>query len=549
MKSLKRFLVLTLSLLLLFSFCACGEYIYATNTPGGGSSDTGGGDSGDVGGGDVPVTGPTLNDDPSDDFTVTVYADGQPYSPRMAMNVYWRDINGSKLYVAPLDKQGVARIDGLDGDFQVSLSAVPNEYSYDPNAYVATNDNKSITLNLYTLNRLTGGGTGLYDCYKFSKTGVYSAVINGPEDAIYFEYAPDGSGTYSIESWMDVAADNVNPYVDVYGGHTQFKFFMETKNDGGAMGSYTINFVHTVEIAKENISSGGGQAVYTFVVKAETKNNRYPVTITFAVKRNGDFELGGTSSVVKTTKVPTFDFSDYNVADHTYDKSLYKIAYPEVTHASNPSIAIFDDDLFKLWSKADGGDGFYHFYDEEKYASTNGWGPILYAQVTSSCRFLDRSFNTIEYQGGSKGENSTVINSALTVNGANYKQFIEGYDYLSTYGNVNGGSYYCATKCTCHSTEDKTGWACTAECTNCDIECRRIPAELIGKKGYAEYANADGNVPVTEELREFLSAYCDTAKYFYDGQGWIDASGWNGKNFQAEGSSGWLFACCYYKEI
>ena len=541
MRIFKKILAWACCFVLLLSCCACGEYIYAVQPPtsGGGNS---GGDS-------TVITPPSLNDDPSDDFTVTVFADGQPYSPRMDMNVYWRDINGSKLYAAPLDKQGVARIDGLDGDFQVSLSAVPNEYSYDPNAYIATNYDKNITLELYTLNRLTGGGTGIYDCYKFSKTGVYSAVIDSPSDTIYFEYAPDRSGTYSIESWVNVAEDNVNPYVDVYGGSMAYKYYIETKNDGGAVGSYTINFLHTVEIADENISTGGGQAVYTFAIKADTKNNRYPVTITFAVKRNGDFDLWEDGiNKAKTIAIPKFDFSDYDVADHTYG-SGYKIAYPEVAHPTDSSLVIFDDDLFKIWEKSDGGDGFYHFYDEEKYASTGGWGPTLYARITKACRFVDTSFNTIEYAGGSKGEGAETRNNALTVGGVNYKHFIEGYEYLSTYGNINGGSYYCASECSCHSTANKLDWACTAECTQCHVNCRRIPAELVGKKGYSEYANSDGNVPVTAELKEFLAAYCDSAKYFYDGQGWVDATTWNGKNFQAEGGSGWLFACCYYEKL
>ena len=239
---------------------------------------------------------PEMNDDPTDDFTVTILADGQPFKPRINVNVYWND--GFSIHTAPVDKEtGVARIDGLDGDYRVSLSAVPNEYTYDPNSTMATNDDRNIILNLYTLNHLAGNGTSEYDCYSFSKTGVYCAVIKDANDTIYFQYAPEKSGTYSIESWIDITEDNINPYVDVYYGNSQWKQYERTVNDGGAVGSYTINFVHTVQIAKENISVSGGQVTYTFAVKAETKNNKYPVTVTFAVKRDGEFELSrpGTS--------------------------------------------------------------------------------------------------------------------------------------------------------------------------------------------------------------------------------------------------------------
>lgn len=529
MNAMKRILLLLLALLTLLSLVACdGEYQYAT----GGGGNGGGGD----GDGYVP---PVMNDDPTDDFTVTVTADGQPYSPRMEIFVYWSD--GFSVHAAKLDENGVARIDGLDGDYRVTLSAVPNEYTYNPNENVATNDDRNIVLELYTLNRLTGSGTGLYDCYHFAKTGVYSAVINSPEDAIYFQYAPDRSGTYTIESWIDTTADTINPYIDVYGGHSQFKYYIKTTDDGGAMGSYTINFVHTVQIAKENISAGG-QAVYTFAVKAESKNNKYPITVTFAVKRDGEFELVRPGTVIAGgMAIPTFDFSNFNVADHNYG-SEYTMLYPEYRLSAGSNVYVFDERRFALWEKDQGGDGFYHVYDEEKYPETGGYGPILYANITSACRFIDRAFSRIEYDN-----NGDTINAALSVNGLNYKHFIEGYTYLSTFGNINGGSYYCVSECTCHNAaQGVKDWACTEACTNCHADCRRCPEELVGHEGYQSYVNKDGMAPVTQELQRFLAAYCAKETFFWDGRGTLEVSAQNGKYYQAAGGSGWLFACAYY---
>ena len=366
MKLFKQIIVFTLLFIVIFSLVACdGEYQYGQGL--GSNVDTSTGTDTDI---DSGYEQPELNDDPTDDFTVTLLADGQPYSPRMEMLVYWND--GFSIHTAPVDKTGVARIDGLDGDYRVSLSAVPNEYTYDPNSNIATNDNRNITLNLYTLNMLAGSGTGLYDCYSFSKTGVYCAVINGPEDGIYFQYAPDGSGTYSIESWIDITEDNINPYVDVYYGSTQWKAYEKTIDDGGAMGSYTINFVHNVQIAKENISPSGGQATYTFVVKADVKNNKYPVTITFAVKRDGEFELvrpNSPGTAAQGLAVPTYDFSDFNKEDHEYDDS-YVLKNPEYLLSGNTYV--FDKNRFKVWEKSKGGDGFYHLYDVEKYPEPLG---------------------------------------------------------------------------------------------------------------------------------------------------------------------------------
>ena len=541
---MKKIVAALLVLCAMLSIASCDEYIDGVISGGG----IGGG------GGSDPDQ-PPMNNDPTDDFTVTVYADGQPYSPRIDMDVYWSD--GFSIHSAPLDENGVARIDGLDGDYRVTLSAVPNEYTYNPNGHVATNDNRNIVLDLYTLNILSGSGTGIYDCYNFRKTGVYSAVINSASDAIYFQYAPETNGVYSIESWIDTRADDVNPYVDVYGGSSQFKYYIETIDDGGPMGSYTINFVHTVTIADQNISQAG-QSVYTFAVKAESKTDSYPITVTFAVKRNGGFELPGYDgiygeSTVGGIAVPKFDFSDYNVADHEYGDE-FVITSP--AYLFSGSTYVFDSERFRIYPKSEGGDDFYHLYDEELYADNGGYGPILYGYVDAACQFIDRAFSGIEYVDP-KAESLETMNAALSIGGWNYKHFIEGYTKLTTMGKINGGTYYCVAECPCHDPGSKDGWACPAKtdsegnlikCESCHKNCRPCPEELIGKEGYASYANSDGLVPVTEELRAFFEAYCNKEKYFYDGKGYIDSHNYGGKYYQAIDGSGWLFACAYYAE-
>ena len=528
---MNKLLSLVLVFIMLFSLFACGEYI----DPTGGGSGSGSGNIDDTTDDD-----PVLNDDPSDDFTVTVMVNGAPYSPRMDMDVYWKD--GTSVHKAPLNKQGVARIDGLDGDYRISLSAVPNEYTYDPNGTIATNDDRNVVLNLYPLNILTGGGTGIYDCYKFTDTGVYSAVIAKPGDAIFFEYAPKEEGVYTIESWIDTALDTINPYVDVYYGSTQWKSFEKTTDDGGPVGSYTINFVHQIQILSEQISAGG-QAVYTFAVKAESKFNQYPITVTFAVKHNNEIKptpIDPTQSYGYA--VPELDFSTYNVSDHEYENA--EIKYPEYVFDGKANTVVFDQKLVKLWKKSAGGDDFYHIYDEEKYASTGGYGPILYANITSSCRFIDRAFSNIEYRG------DEIINNALSVGGYNYKHFIEGYTSLSTYLEKMNSSYYCSGDCTCHDASvSTTGWACAESCTNCAPNCRKCPDELIGNEGYQSIANSDGGVAVTEELKQFLYNYANSprAQLFRDGAGYIDSTTWNGIYYQAPTGSEWLFACYYYE--
>ena len=125
---LKKLIAVLLAMLTLFSATACmGEFQFGRPPESSDAEDEGDG-SGD---GYVP---PEMNDDPTDDFTVTLMADGQPYTP-LADNMfaYWND--GSSIHTARFDKNGVARIDGLDGNYRVSVTNVPSEYTYNPNGY------------------------------------------------------------------------------------------------------------------------------------------------------------------------------------------------------------------------------------------------------------------------------------------------------------------------------------------------------------------------------------------------------------------------------
>ena len=66
----------------------------------------------------------------------------------------------------------------------------------------------------------------------------------------------------------------------------------------------------------------------------------------------------------------------------------------------------------------------------------------------------------------------------------------------------------------------------------------------MGKEGYADWCNADGVVPVTEELAEFLQKFAISQRYFADGDGWVETN--SRKSIDAYEDSQWLFACGYY---
>ncbi len=518
MKALNKTLAALLILALSLSIFACGEYHSAIG---------GGGNKLPEGSAEQPE----LDNDPTNDFTVRLRLNGEAYIPTTAVNVYWND--GYSIHIAPVDSMGTATIDGLDGDYKVTLSSTPSGYAYDSNAYVATNDNRHIIIDMYDLNLVMGTGTGLYSCLEINGTGVYSVTIN--EEAIdsdgdgsfiqkvYFEFAPQVSGTYTIESWANTVDDEVNPICTAYLGSSAYKFGPYTVTDVGECGSFTRNFVHTIEIADEMISSGGSQT-FTFAVSAETKSGVYPVTYTFAVKRDGGFDLNRSERKII---VPQFDWSDFDFAAFNA-LAGGKIKGAETLYPGTTSSYIFDEDNYKVWEKSEGGDGVYHVYDKDKYPETNGYGPILVAYITSKCEYIDVPFTEIEAIG----------NKALTVNGTeNYKQFIEGFKAVASAG------YYCVNNCPCHiGVADGEPKACPPDCPTCNPNCTPCPKELIGMDGYAQKANADGVVPVTPELAEFFQKFSISQRYFADGDGWAERKG-----VDAYEDSQWLFACGYYE--
>lgn len=519
MNILNRFLSVILLLTIVFSLFSCGEYKPSQGGSHGGKYPT---ESDDPS---------VLDDDPTNDFSVQLNLNGQPFIPKVKISVYWND--GYNVHIAPVDLTGRAVIDGLDGDYRVTLSSVPSGYAYDPNAYVATNDNRSIIIDMYDLNRLRGSGGDLYHCYEISDTGVYTVTITEPEQLNYIQFAPKKNGTYTVESWASTVDDEVSPICMAYLGTTQYKYGEYRVTDVGLCGSYTRNFIHTVQIAEESISaSGGGSHTFTFAVGAENKSSVYPINVTFAIKRNGGFDI---ERAEQTTMIPTFDWSDF---DFKYFKDLAggDIVGAETLYRDTTDVYVFDQSNYKLWEKSDGGDGFYHVFDKAKYPETDGYGPILVAYITEPCRFFEAdengnrpSFITIEDAG----------NNALVVGGAyNYRLFIKGFKALAEAG------YYCADRCLCHL--DNSLPACAIGCVNCTPECTNVTEAEMLVQGYAEFANADGVVPVTEELREFLQLYVSNSGFFFaDGEGRIETDPTH--PISADEDSQWLFACGYYK--
>ncbi len=507
---MKRIFCAVMALLMLVSMTACGEYYegVAGTRPS-----------------QSKPSGP-VNMNSGKVYSVTLMKDGEPYSPEIEIYAQWTD--GYSYYTAKFDENGVASVTGLDGDYTVTLSAVPMDYTYNTNGYRVTSDQPNITVEIYRIYYGEGEGTDLYAPFvkSLSYYGVYEITIDGPDDVVYCRFLPAEKGIYNIESWVDVSEDNVNPKMDRYHGTAAYLWFEETIDDGGAGSTtgFTKNFKYTYTLVEEEV---GNQ--FTFGVRAIAKDGKYPVTVQVVVERIGD--------------PPQKYFHDMAVP-----REVIRYAprgSGQFIWAENGG-TMLDQGMYKLWKTEDGGDGYYHLYDEVKYAATNGYGPTLYAKISQPSRY-EVALNRVEYQGPGNNKLSQQTDASHFVT---YKHFIEGYKALAVVRVTDPqsgaiGSYYCAGICGCHGVIELDMYtSCKEGCSTCDEICTQIPEELYGAPGYADGANSDGCYPVTEELKIFLQMYAINQVFFVDGNGSIETH--EKYPLDSDEESQWLYCCGFY---
>ncbi len=507
---MKKLIVsIILSLLTLF-LCSCGVFTQ-------GNLGANGGNSG-------------LSED---QFTVTLEYDGArlPTADLPVDNLEVQITDGYSYYEAKVGEDGVARFKEVEGSFKVVLTGLPEEYTYNPNVYTVSNEMPKIILDVYkVLKPVSGNGKGLrrdQGCFVINKAGIYRATITSQTTKVYYEFNPTQAGEYGIESIVPTAVNKINPKANVHIGSFAYKpeqpsYVLDT---GGQCSTYTKNFKYDVKLTKDMVGN-----VYTFVISATEKNGQYPFTVDFALVRVGDFTLDTQNAIMKLpedvplrTSDPTYQ--DFIEKHHTGTQGkVWK--NPEV---EENGIKVFSE-KYVYYSETT---GYWHRdLDMDKAVGNddiNGTDPILYAKISKASRFLD-PLTTVEDPG----------NKVLTIDGYNYKLFIEGYNSL-----VNKG-YYCVYQppynvfCDCHK---PNAGSCFENCGTCHPECRACPPEQKGVLGYAGLANMDGACPVTDELQKFLQKFSRQQRLYNDGNGWAEI---NATPVDSTHDAQWLFACGYY---
>ena len=531
---MKKIIAILLVMVLLFSYTACGEY----NPPSNNGAENPPTEGGDNNGGD------NNTEDKGEPFVATIMLNGRVYIPpvvsddSLALKVRWSD--GKTVHTVNVNSYGMAECYGLDGEYTVTLVNLSDDYTYNPNIYKVDNENRNVVIELKTLTDAKGDGTSIYQCIMLYNSGFYRANIEKAGQVVYFEFIPTKSGTYSIESLVDISAEMYDPVADVYYGSSAFKYYAYQLDGGGASQGYTTNFKHVVDVDESFIGNS-----YTFAIFVNGKDATYPTYVDFEIAYKGSYTHDWIqSNLVYPSLIPNdFTYSSWYskyVSTLAADREKYGDSSFEIASTKIDGKNVFiwkstnDDGTVKEYFKLNPDDGYYHVYDEELYAAYDGWGPILYANISIPTKFVDKALNAIEYEG----------NRVLTVSSGteNYKLFIEGYNELiKSHGDV--GPYFCLSSCDCY--KGGNGGACATEdnCKTCAQNgCRTLPRKYIGQRGYADIA-IEGRCPVTEELKDFLQKFCISQKYFSDGNGWAEQYV---PRYDAYEDSQWLFACGYY---
>lgn len=513
----------------------CGEYHDALDDPNEKhtSADTEGEVETQPSGGDGGENSGDGEEIDMDSFSVTLMRDGAVYLPQ-GEEITARWTGSSGVYEAKFDDDGVAKVTGLDGDYTVTLTGLPSKYAYNPNGHTATNNNKNITIDIYEYVKPRTGGGSISNCISVSKNKLYRAELKNAKSAVFYKFEPKDSGTYYIESWVDVTADNVNPSLEIWGPVTlKLQETIDGDSTGVApSGTYTKNFRYEISVSDKDI----GQR-FIFAVKA-TSTVDYPVTVDFEVSRANDYSNERNKAPLI---LPTAKLESINVIGH-------KLTYCDIEQNGNQVLVnsgyYVDDDgnKFDLWG-LNSEDGYYHKYNEKtgKYD-----GELLFACITTVLRRFNSDSGALPLN-----QMESAGNSSLTVcNGTkNYKFFIEGTACATTAATC----YFCTSssqngvQCPCMKKEGHPGY-CVEGCKDCLPGCRQVTqeqADQMAQGGYADYANSDGYCAVTEELKQFLQEFSVQHRYFNDGNGWIDNN--DVTPLDALDSDQWLWACAYYK--
>ena len=478
----KLIAILLACLSLVFCCTGCGMGTYLEN---GGKNP-----SNNVGGGKDPNT-PSDPDDPNEPteenpthYAATVYLGNQVFTPDdgMQITVVWRSKND--VVRVPLGSDGKADAGELDGTYTVYLSGLPTDYTYNPNGYTATADDRKTSILLTTVKKpQSGNGGDMYagkGCFTVRDDGTYRVTIANEKTSLFYEYMPRSAGVYSIESWVNIYDDEINPHLDLYGGTTANKWFVRTLDGGGAAadGGFAKNFRYEFSVSATEVGN-----VCTFAVGAKSKSGEYPIYVDFAITYLGDY---------------TSSYADIRpqAAKQARGKTPERKDGEQFVYA-DMGTKLYDASKFKVSPNT----GRYHVYDAVEYADNRygygaGYGPMLLCDLKGALPaygVVSSLYNAISV--GPSQSNYLIL----------FNMWIEAEQKFAAFDYTN-----------------------------------------FIRIDYNAVCNSEGKCYVTEELRSFLQKFAENHSLYTDGVGaGMDTPEEAG--YTANQDALWLFACGFYQ--
>ncbi|MBE5746603.1 MAG: hypothetical protein E7352_00280 [Clostridiales bacterium] len=444
-------------------------------------------------GSDASDSAENENEINAESYTVSLVYKGEKFMPTADMYVQWTGITDTGEITgfqrAGFNEDGIAYLNGLDGEYRITLGNLPDGYAYNPNVHVASGNYRNVVVEIYPIIPTKGTGADEYkNIINISSEGIYRVTLKkgyAQKMGIFYQFTAPRNGLYSIQSIVDVLQDKINPIAEIYSGNTEFKTFSHTC-DGGVdfeNGSFTKNFYFECDSTDEQ----SGHKVVPFAVRAVSKDGTYPITVDFLVTRKDDFE------------------DDREEAELIYAKECPSTKAPEgvgtwvgAETEKNGSWS-FDGSNYVYNEE----DGFYHVGTKD--------GPYLYADIKTRCRFLPLYYPS-PGQGYVSGLEWSFVTAEYTLP--------EAYLRVAELDRTTG---------------ERTG--------------RLIHYKPMIEQQYALVCNDDGRCLVTEELKWFLQEICESKAYFNDGYGWVETYSLAefGYSISALENDQWLFACGYYQ--
>ncbi|MCQ2798004.1 MAG: prealbumin-like fold domain-containing protein [Bacilli bacterium] len=372
----------------------------------------------------------SLLEEIGDDYAAYItYPDGTPLGKNDATVIFYKD--GQSVQSIDTNEEGVAIAKGLEeGEYLIRFDEIPNGYTYNPNIYKVTKDNKIVTITISRIDSSVvtkskeeqsgGSGNGRYDGRKGISTGVHETTISKAGENAFYKFVPSEPGIYEFSSWAQegLTGDTADPSIGLIGTSDAFQFDPKSPissydNDGESKNfkfELTVTpeaFVHIDELDENgnpklerdengNLIPG---TTWTYIVTATA--SRYPATFSWSVKKVGEY--------IPPERV------ELERIQCTSHKAAAESSYEEVFEFCS-----VDGSDEPVYNEAD---GFYHLNSKT--------GPILYMAYEKQLPGFD---NNIMMASQEQGPSYFVTDSATKT----YEDCFNGYYSLA---NSDGNTY------------------------------------------------------------------------------------------------------------